>query len=123
MKRLIRMNLRRTFQCLVLALFPSLAVLANVTQMVDQVSGTVSLTSDVDYVITGSEPFADGSVLDIVNTQHAVVILENVKPSAASAHLGHLRINGAKAVKNSNCMVKIYANGCIILPHGSGIKP
>ena len=122
-KRLIEINLRRVFQCVAMTFLTSFGAVANVTQKVEQVSGNVSLTTDVDYVITGADPFADGAVLDIVNTQNAVVIFENVKPSAASSHLGHLRINGAKAVKNSNCMVKIYANGCIILPHGSAIKP
>ena len=123
MKRLIEYNFCRALQCVALMFLYSIGAMANVTQKVEQVSGNVSLTTDVDYVITGAVPFASGAVLDIVNTQNAVVILENVKPSAASSHLGHIRINGAKAVKNSNCMVKIYANGSIILPHGSGISP
>lgn len=95
----------------------------NGVQTVEQVSGTVTLDKDVDYVITAADPFTDGAVLDITNTENAVVIFQNLKPSKAAAHLSHIRINGAKAVKNINCMLKIYAEGCILLPHGTDIKP
>ena len=108
-------------------MLPAFAVFmtaANGVQTVGQVTGTVSLTAAVDYTITGETPFADGAVLDIVNTDEAVVILPGVKPSEMlEKYLKHIRINGAAAVKNSNCMVKMYADGCIILPHGTGIKP
>ena len=96
---------------------------ARQTETVEQVNGTVTLSGAVDYVITDANPFADGAVLDITNTEEAVVILPSVKPSQVSAHLSHILINGAKAVKNTNCMVKIYANGSIILPHGKEVKP
>lgn len=115
----------RSFRMLVaLLMLPAFFVLAgNTTETVSQVSGDVTLSADVDYVITSANPFADGAVLDITNTERAVVILPNVKPSAAAGHLNHIRINGVKAVKNTNCMIKIYANGSIILPHGKEISP
>ena len=109
---------------LMLPAFAVFMTAANGVQTVGQVTGTVSLTAAVDYTITGETPFADGAVLDIVNTDEAVVILPGVKPSQMlEKYLKHIRINGAAAVKNSNCMVKIYTDGCIILPHGTGIKP
>ena len=109
---------------LMLPAFAVFMTAANGVQTVGQVTGTVSLTAAVDYTITGETPFADGAVLDIVNTDEAVVILPGVKPSEMlEKYLKHIRINGAAAVKNSNCMVKMYADGCIILPHGTGIKP
>lgn len=109
---------------LMLPAFSAFMTAANGVQTVGQVTGTVSLTAAVDYTITGETPFADGAVLDIVNTDEAVVILPGVKPSQMlEKYLKHIRINGAAAVKNSNCMVKIYADGCIVLPHGTGIKP
>lgn len=107
-------------------MLPALSVFtvaANTTEEVGQVSGTVTLSGDVDYVITDADPFADGAVIDITNTENAVVILSAVKPSQVSAHLEHIRIAGQRAVKNTNCMVKIYANGSIILPHGKDINP
>lgn len=109
---------------LMLPAFSAFMTAANGVQSVSQVTGTVGLTAAVDYTITGTVPFADGAVLDIVNTDEAVVILPGVKPSQMlEKYLKHIRINGAAAVKNSNCMVKIYADGCIVLPHGTGIKP
>lgn len=108
---------------LMFPVFSGFLMAGNKTQTVNQVSGTVTLSDDVDYVITATNPFADGAVLDITNTENAVVILTKVKPSAAAGHLNHIRINGAKAVKNTNCMIKIYANGSIILPHGKEISP
>lgn len=117
----------RSFRMLVawlmLPAFSAFMMAGNTTETVSQVSGTVTLSTDVDYVITATNPFADGAVLDIANTERAVVILPNVKPSAAATHLNHIRIDGAKAVKNTNCMIKIYANGSIILPHGKNISP
>jgi hypothetical protein len=34
-----------------------------------------------------------------------------------------VRINGAPAVNKTNCLVKIYANGSIIMPYINGMKP
>ncbi|MBQ8157441.1 MAG: hypothetical protein IJ081_00275 [Prevotella sp.] len=96
----------------------------NTEEKVAQVAGTVSLTTDVDYVITGATPFADNGVVDIQNTEHAVVIFEAVKPSAALKLLAaHVKINGEKAVNGTNCQVKLYNRGAIILPYGDDFKP
>lgn len=121
---LMNTTIRKMLVALLMLPAFSALVMANSTVTVSQVSGTVSLTTNVDYVVTDADPFADGAVLDIVNTENAVAIFPNVKPSALlNNHLSHIRINGARAVKNSNCMVKIYANGSMVLPHGNGIKP
>lgn len=103
-----------------LALVPMVA--ANTTETVTQVEGTVTLSADVDYVITSATPFADGAVVNITNTDKAVVILSGVKPSLVSRLFSHIKINGVQA-SNANCMVKIYADGSIILPHSSSISP
>ena len=116
-------NFRKLVALLMLPAFSAYMMASNTTETVNQVTGTVTLNTDVDYVITATNPFADGAILDITNTERAVVILPNVKPSAAATHLNHIRINGTKAVKNTNCMIKIYANGSIILPHGKAISP
>lgn len=124
MKRKPFLTFRKTLLFCALAALPVLSIAANKKTTVEQVSGTVTLSEDVDYIVTGGTPFAAGAVIDITNTENAVVILTQVKPSKAlSSYLGNIRINGVKAVKNSNCMVKIYADGCIILPHGNAIKP
>ena len=96
---------------------------ANTTETVSQVTTSVTLDTDVDYVVTSATPFATGGKVNIVNTENAVLILKKVRPSAAAALLSHVSIDGRPAVKNSNCMLKIYADGTIILPHGSSVKP
>lgn len=116
-------NIRRGLLSLSLCALSLTTMGANTTEEVAQVSGTVTLTRAVDYVVTSATPFANGAVVDIANTDHAVLILTRVKPSVALGLLSHVRINGAPAVNNSNCMVKIYANGSIIMPHGTDIKP
>ncbi|MGM9733743.1 MAG: hypothetical protein ACI3YT_06455, partial [Prevotella sp.] len=99
------------------------AVGANTSTAVDQVTSAVTVADDVDYHITGSVPFtADGSI-DITATDHAVIIFDNVKPSKLLAYLKYIKINGADAVNNSTCQVKIYNRGSILLPYSKDIKP
>lgn len=96
----------------------------NTVQKVEQVAEAVELTADVDYHITGTDPFAEGGTVNIVNTDHAVLILDAVKPSAAIKLLAKsVTIDGKRAVNNTNCQVKLYDRGAIILPYGNSTKP
>ena len=52
---------------------------ANTKKKIAQVTEAVTISDNWDYTVTGDEPFADGGSIDIVNTEHAVVILEKVK--------------------------------------------
>lgn len=92
----------------------------NTKTTVSQVTTAVTLSDDVDYVITGETPFAGDGLLNITNTEHAVLILENIKPSKVSSWLKYVQINGVKAANNSNCQIKFYNYGCIILPYAGG---
>ncbi|MCR4994737.1 MAG: H-type lectin domain-containing protein [Bacteroidales bacterium] len=94
------------------------AMAANETQTVAQVAEAVSLTADVDYHISGSEPFTETGSIDIVNTDHAVVIFDALKPSLAKAYLTYIKINGEAAADGSNCQLKLYNRGAILLPYG-----
>ena len=97
---------------------------ANSTQTVNQVSSSVDITEDVDYVITSATPFATAGSVNIVNKEHAVVRLSAVKPSQViSTWLTHVFIDGEAAQNNVNCQVKMYSQGCIILPYGDDSKP
>ena len=97
---------------------------ANTKTSVEKVTESVTLTDDVDYIITGSTPFSGSGVVDIQNTDHAVLILSNVKPSAAVKLLAaRVKVNGEKAVNNTNCQVKFYNRGCIIMPYARDFKP
>ena len=93
---------------------------ANTKTTITQVTTAVTLSDDVDYIITGDAPFADDGLINITNTEHAVLILQNIKPSKASSWLKYIQINGVKAANNSNCQIKFYNYGCIILPYAGG---
>lgn len=92
----------------------------NTKTTVSQVTTAVTLSDDVDYIITGDAPFAGDGLINITNTEHAVLILQNIKPSKASSWLKYIQINGVKAANNSNCQIKFYNYGCIILPYAGG---
>lgn len=98
---------------------------ANTVTTVGQVTTAVTVSDDIDYVITSDTPFTSTGSVDITNTDHAVVILQNVRPSVAiSTWLrSYVKINGATAVNGSNCQVKMYAQGAIIMPYAAGFKP
>ncbi|MBE6256319.1 MAG: hypothetical protein E7105_12585 [Prevotella sp.] len=108
---------------LLLMVGSAIALAANTKQTVTQVSTTVSLTDDVDYHISSTTPFTATGSIDIVNTDHAVVILDAVKPSKAKNYLSYIKINGAEAKNNTNCQVKLYNLGTIILPYGTATRP
>ena len=96
----------------------------NGKETVEQVTDEVALMTDMDYVITGTEPFATGGSVNIINTEHAVIIFKNIKPSVViNKHLGGVLVNGEKARNGVNCQVKMYAQGAIVLPYSKDFKP
>lgn len=106
----------------ILALCQISMMAANTKTTVSQVSSTVTLSADVDYIITGSTPFTGDGLVNITNTDHAVLILDQIKPSKITTWLKYIQINGAKAVNGTNCQVKLYNQGCIVLPYAGGDK-
>ena len=92
---------------------------SNTKTTVEQVTGTVVLNEDVDYHITSNEPFTTTGSIDIQNTEHAVVFLDNVKPSKATSYLPFIKINGEAAKNNGNCQIRIYNQGALILPYST----
>ncbi len=118
-------NLSKHFAAVLFALLPiCAAIAANTKTTVEKVTTEVAITDDVDYIITDATPFSGSGVVDIKNTDHAVLILSNVKPSAAIKLLAtRVKVNGEKAVNNTNCQVKLYNLGSIIMPYGKDIKP
>lgn len=124
MKYLNPSFVRRTICALSLLLMTTMvAWSANTKTTVSKVTSAVTLDTDVDYVITSDTPFEGDGIVNITNTEHAVLILEKVKPSKAiSSWLKYVQVNGSKAVNNSNCMVKLYNRGCIIMPYTGGDK-
>lgn len=102
--------------CLSFLFAPDLSA-QNTSTTVSQVTSQVTLSADVDYHISGTDPFATAGSIDITNTDHAVVIFDAIRPSNAVALLDNITINGTKAVNDTNCQVRIYANGAMVLPY------
>lgn len=110
--------------CFVIMVFAaSPAKAANTIRTLSQVTSDEKLDADVDLVITGDPPFASGTKVDITDTDHAVIILKALKPSETLNELSHIQIKGNTAVNGTNCQVKIYGDGSILLPVPEGFKP
>ncbi len=97
----------------------------NTTTEVKQVTESVQITDDVDYVITDATPFGAMGSVDILNTENAVVIIKNIKPSVVISKWlkNHVFINGVQATNGTNCQVRMFNRGAIIFPHGNSYKP
>lgn len=118
--------MKRLITLLLSAALPwAFGMAANTVTTVSQVSSGVKLTTDVDYTITdATTPFTTSGSIDIVNTEHAVLILKNIKPSKViSDFMSYIYINGEAAVDGENCQVKMYAQGAIVFPYEKNIKP
>lgn len=115
----------RQIACALLLAFSLSANAANTITKVSQVSTEVTLTDNVDYVITNATPFAGEGKVNIVNTDHAVLIIQSIRPSLViKNHLqGRVFINGEQAVNGENCQVRMYAHGSIVFPYAKDIKP
>ncbi len=112
--------------CTLLLAFGLAANAANTVTKVGQVTGEVTLNENVDYVIQGTTPFADGAKVNITNTDHAVLIIQSIRPSHVLNQKlldGHVFVNGEQAVNGENCQVRMYAHGSIVFPYAKDIKP
>ena len=89
---------------------------ANEQQTVAQCTDGISLNTPIDYIITGTTPFATTGSIDIQN-EDAVVIFQALRPAQAKAYLSNILINGEQAVNGTNCWLEIYKNGAIVYPH------
>ena len=113
----------RTLLTLLLLCLPICAMPANRRICVECVSEAVTISGEEDYEVTGVTPFtADGRV-NIADTEHAVLILSEVRPSAVGKWLPHILVKGEQAIDGKNCQVKLYSRGCIIMPYCDGFKP
>ena len=113
-----------TLLIVMLMLAPS-TYAANTIQSVTSVSSAIDITSDVDYTITSATaPFSSVGSVNIVNKNHAVVILKNIKPSVViSTYLQFIYIDGQKAQNGVNCQVKMYGTGAIVFPYEADFRP
>lgn len=119
---------RKSLKTVVFLLFSMVALLAdaaerNSTTTVSQVSRSVTVSTAVDYQVTSATPFTSTGSVNITNDK-AVLILASVKPSAViNSWMAFIKVNGAAAVNGTNCQVKMYAGGAIVLPYGDAVSP
>lgn len=86
-------------------------------------SKNIELTTPIEYHITNSENAISNSTISLNHTD-AWLFFDNITPSTAiSQYLNSVQVNGQQFVNGGNGRVAIYANGTVILPHGSGFKP
>ena len=124
MTQAIKHRLTTYFALFLLLCLATSAMAANKKTTVSKVTQPVTVAENIDYMITGSTPFDGDGQVNIVGTEHSVLILTTVKPSVAiSKWLSYVQVNGEKAVNNKNCQVKLYGRGCIILPYERNIRP
>jgi len=93
---------------------------ANTKTTVSQVSESINIADEIDYIINGETPFTEEALVDITDREHSVLIVERVKPSKLIPDLlrQHVRINGVVAQNNVNCQVRPYGTrGSMILPY------
>ncbi len=113
----------KPLQILLVSLLMTLSMqAANTQRTVTQVTSTVTISQAWDYHITSTTPFATTGSVNITNAD-AVVIFDNVQPYESQAYLSFIKINGAAAVNHTNCQIKIYNKGTIIMPHGDSFQP
>lgn len=106
------------------ALLSGTIMARNPITKVTQVTESVNIDTDIDYVITSTTPFGAMGSVNITATEHAVVIIEQVRPSdVLKSLMSHIFINGEAAVNNTNCQVRMFNRGAIILPYDKNIKP
>lgn len=117
--------MRKLFSTIILMAAVLTSWAANKVTTVSQVSEAVTLSDDVDYVITSETPFTGEGSVNITNLDHAVVIIRNIRPSKVISTVlkNHVFINGQQASNGTNCQVKMYAQGAIIMPYAKGFKP
>lgn len=96
------------------------------TQNASTVSTSLTVGANVDYVLTSSTPFSTQGSINIPADAkgHSVVIFQKLKPSVVKSNwLKYVQIDGSPAVDGTNCQVRMYNKGAIVLPYESGFKP
>mgnify|MGYP002851977639 CR=1 FL=1 len=117
--------MKKTLTMSMMLLISVICSAKNTVTTVSQVTGEVTIMDDVDYTITSSTPFTSAGIINIVNTEHAVVIIQNIKPSVVLSNgiLSHIQINGDIANDGYNCQVRMYDRGTIIFPYNGTFRP
>ena len=100
------------------------AVAANVARPLLQVNTAKDINGKYDWTINQDEPIVEGGSVNFAEIDYTVLIFAKQKPSVVKAkYLSKVTILGEPAKDGTNCQVKLYDRGTIILPYGSSFKP
>ena len=128
----MKINLREAIRFLLAAsaLLP-LAVSAQTLTITNGVQNYASLTNTTvtmsgrcELRVTNASNPLSGCTINL-NSIDAWLFLTGVKPSVVvSTYLGQIKVNGARAVADSNCRVVQYGqNGAVVIPQASTFQP
>lgn len=114
----------RKILIIILLLCTYICEAANTKEATSQVVNSIELNKEVDYHISGTNPFSTTGSIDITNDD-AVVIFDNIHPSEVRKnYLDRIFIKGEKAVNDQNAFITIWQNGAIVYPHkNQGFTP
>ena len=99
-------------------------VAANVPRPLQQVSAANDIKGRYDWTIKDAVPIVEGGSVNFTETGFTTLIFEQVKPSVViQKYLSKVTILGEPAKDGTNCQVKLYKRGTIILPYGNSFKP
>ena len=112
---------------LALALSAGLMAANTTTTQSSRIRSAVTVSANTDYVLTlTSNLFGSSGSINIPSDamEHSVIIFQNIKPSVViSSWLRYVKINGSAASNGTNCQVKMYDKGAIVLPYSSSFQP
>ncbi len=112
---------------LALALSAGLMAANTTTTQDARITSAVNVSANTDYVLTlTSNLFGSSGSINIPSDamEHSVIIFQNIKPSVVISNwLSYVKINGSAAADGTNCQVKMYGKGTIILPYASNFSP
>jgi autotransporter-associated beta strand protein len=84
---------------------------------------TVNMSNRCELRVTSTTAPLSGCTINL-NSIDAFLILPGIKPSVAvSTCLNQIRVSGATAVADSNCRVRQYGVGSVIIPSPSTLPP
>ncbi len=95
---------------------------ADMDRTLAQVTTPITLSGRGALHITGAKPFAVTGKVDITDTDHAVILVDSLRPSEFKAWLSYVTINGQPAVSEQNCQLRLYDHGTLLYPYGKESK-
>lgn len=102
----------------------TLSTSLNTKIRVSQLQSDITLSTNVDYIITAQEGKTAMSGYINITDDRSTVIFTNIRPSNVTANwLRYIKINGSAAVNGTNCRVEIYRHGTIVLPYPTVCHP